>query len=87
VYTVGTDKLQVEQVSVPTLTAGGNVVVAHTQHDTAKSGAPVVQIIHENKVRTSGIKVTVVSSTQLRLTSLGEAFSDLKVNMFFSPVP
>lgn len=87
VYTIGTDKLQVEQVSVPTLTAGGNVVVTHTQHDTSKSGAPVVQILYENKVRTSGIKVTVVSSTQLRLTSLGEAFSGLKVNIFFSPVP
>ena len=86
VYTAGTGGLQVEQVLISTLGAGSNVLVPHPQHDTTKSDAPSVRVIHGGKVKTSGIKISVVSNTQLRVTSLGDAFTDLFINIFYTPV-
>jgi len=83
----GTMGLQTEQVSIVSLGAGSDTLITHPPHDISRSDAPSVQVIHEGRVKTSGLKISVVTNTQLRVTSLGEALLDLKINIHFSPVP
>lgn len=52
--------------------------------DTAKLSFPVIQIIHEGKVKTNGIRVYHVSSSRLRFeTTSTTALLDIKVNLFY----
>jgi hypothetical protein len=77
------EEMKVEQYPVTGLVSGSPQLITHTAHNRSKSYAPAVQLIHNNKVKTSGITVSVVSTTQLRLTTAETtAFTNLKINVY-----
>lgn len=87
-YTGQDPRYKVEQYDVVGLVSGNSVLVTHTEHDTSLSPAPCFQIIHDGRVKTDEIIVTLVSSTQLRLTTeVATAFTDLKINIYLTAAP
>jgi hypothetical protein len=77
------EEMIVEQYDVTGLVSGSSQLITHTAHNRLKSYAPVVQLIHNGAVKTSGITVSVVSTTQLRLTTAETtAFTNLKINVY-----
>lgn len=85
---VGVGSMLVEQYDVVGLVSGNDVIITHTEHNRIDNGfAPSVQIIHNNIILTSKIITSVVSTTQIRLsTSETEVFTNLKINIFITPV-
>lgn len=75
----------VEQYQIDGLVLGAPVLVTHSLHDQNSSIAPRIQLIHNNKIRTKGIVVSIVSSTQLRLRTLEtEVLENLKINVYIT---
>jgi len=83
---LGEPKLIVEQYDIQGLVNTNEVIVTHAAHNRSKSYAPVVQLLHYNRVRTNGITVAVKSNTELRLSTVETSvIENLKINVFVTP--
>lgn len=77
------DEMKVEQHDIVGLVNGTDKLITHAAHNRDKSYAPTIQLIHNGKVKTSDIVASVVSTTQIRLsTDEATAFENLKANVY-----
>jgi hypothetical protein len=75
-----------EQYPVVGLVSGSPVTITHSTHNRSYGYAPTVQLIHNGKVRTHGIRIFVKSTTQLELqTTEVAALTNLKINVYVTP--
>jgi hypothetical protein len=83
---IGDPTLIVEQYDIQGLVDTNEVIITHTKHNRQKSYAPVVQLLHNNCIRTEGITIAVKSDTELRISTIEtEELTNLKINVYVTP--
>lgn len=84
---ISQDHMIVEQYDIVGLVDTNDVIITHTQHDRSKSYCPSVQVLHNNKILTHGITVSVKSSTEIRIATVETTvFTGLKINLYITPI-